>query len=435
MGIKQTFIKNTSLNLISYVYLVIAAIFSIPVLVHYLGIKEFGFYTLVISMVPIFSILDLGISQATVRFLSLPDYNEKERIKVWQTSLFFFLVTGIILFFVTIGVFQFYLFHLPLVSSISIQRIPLMLVVATTILLNHLNIHFLTLPQAQSRYDIYSLNAFIAGSANTWLSALAAFLWSNLFVICLVRFLGVLITLILVWLYSRRYWIMASFPKFHRQIFSQMISFGLKSFAGRAFGSVEAYGLNFILASFIALQAVTYFSIPQSLIIKAAGGISMLTLSLFPLSTSLLTRDGFPKLKRLIFYLQTSVTGLGLLGVIIIFIAGKPLLSLWLNNSELVNQAYPLLQILSVQLFLTSLTPMPTAVLESMNLPQIPSFFAFLTVIIEFILIAMFLPDFGIKGVAMAISGAASITVPIFLIIFFLEFRKFGQAFSVTENK
>lgn len=425
MGIKRLFIKNTTFNIASYAYLVAAAIFSIPVLVNALGVRAFGFYTLIISISPILSVFDFGISQATIRFLALPDYDEKEKTKVWQTSFFFFLLAGLILFVAVLFLFQFYFFKIQSVASLITAQVPLMLVVASTILLNHLNAHFLTLPQAKNRYDIYSLNAFIAGSANTWIAALVALVSPNLLHIFSVRLAGVALTLLTMVFYARRHYSGVILPRFHPKQFREMISFGLKSFLGRVFGSVEAYGLNFILASFIALQAVTYFSIPQSLIIKAAGGISMLTLSLFPLSTSLLTKDGFEKLKRLITWLQISVFGLGLLAVGTIFLFGKPLLLLWLGDPDLVAHALPILQILSIQLFLTALTPMPTAVLESMNLPQIPSFFAFLTVLIEFSLILFLLPRFGVNGVAWALTLSASITVPTFLFVFFRRIRQF----------
>ncbi len=430
MGIKRTFIKNTSFNIASYAYLVIAALFSIPILVHALGVRVFGYYTLIISIGPILSVFDFGISQATIRFLALPDYDEKDKVKVWQTSFFFFALMGAALFLIVLGLFQFYFFRLPSVSSIVGERLPLMLVVATTVFLNHINAHFLTLPQAQSRYDIYSLNAFLAGSANTWIAALAALIRPDLLLIALVRLAGVILTLLVMWLYVRRHYAASIIPRFHRDSFGEMIGFGLKSFASRVFGAIEAYGLNFILASFVALQAVTYFSIPQSLIIKAAGGISMLTLSLFPLSTSLLTKEGIIKLKKLIIWLQAGVIGLGLFAVGVIFLFGKPLLLLWLGNQALVEQAYPILQILSLQLFLTSLTPMPTAVFESMNLPQIPALFAFLTVTLEFILIAILLPRFGVNGVAYAISGSAAITVPTFLLVFTRRFTKYEKTLT-----
>lgn len=428
MGIKRTFIKNTAFNIGSYVFLVIAALISVPILVNSLGVKAFGFYTLITSITPILAVFDLGISQAAIRNLSLPEVDEKEKIKSWQTSFFFFSIIGFVLFLVALGIFQLYLYNLPSIATIvGSEKLLLMFVVASTVLANHLNAHFLIYPQSRQRYDIYSLNAFIAGSANTWIAALVSLIRPDLLLIFSVRLIGVLATLTFMYFYSRRHFSAENYPKLHLEQFRKMLAFGLKSFAGRVFSVIEAYGLNFILASFLALQAVTYFSIPQNLIIKAAGGISMLTLSLFPLSTSLLTKESFFKLKKLIFWLQLSVVSLGLFAVAVIYFIGRPLLLLWLGDADLVTNIYPILQILSLQLFLTSLTPMPTAVLESMNLPQIPSFFALLTLLIEFSLLFVLLPRYGVNGAAVALSLSAAITVPTFLIVFLNRFRKFER--------
>lgn len=432
MGIKRTFIKNTSLNIISYVYLAVAVVITIPILVKNLGIQTFGLYTIITSITPILSALDFGVTLAVIRYLALPDVSEEKKTKVWQTSFWFFAVVGTFLFFLVIAIFYLYVFRLNSFSSIiDSERYPLMFIVALTVLVNHVNSHLLTLPQAKQRFDIFSLNAFIAGTASTLITAVVSLFKPDLFLIFLTQFLGVFTTASILFLYANRQFPKFNFPRFSLDSFREVIGFGLKSFIGKVMSSVEANGLNLVIASYVSLQAVAYFSIPQSLILKAAGGISMLTLSLFPLSTSLLTKDGFPKLKKLLLYLQFAIVGLTFAGIGIILFFGKPLLLLWLQNPDLVVHVYPILLILCVQLFFTSLTPMPTAVLEGMNLPQIPSFFAFLTVAIEFGLIAFLLPQFGVNGVAQSISIASVITVPLFLFIFLRRFRKYERSLAV----
>src|SRR3990167_7637406 len=431
MGKKRTFIKNTSLNVISYIYLSVAAIISIPILVRSLGVQAFGLYTIITSIMPILSALDFGLGLAVIRYLALPNVSDEKKVRVWQTSFYFFAVVGLALFFISLGILYFYVFKIPAIDSIiGKNKLPIMFVVALTMLVNHLNTHFLTLPQARHRFDIFSLNAFVSGTASTLVTAAVVLIKPDLLLVFITQLFGVSTTATILYFYAKGQFKQLNFPRFSLASFREIIGFGLKSFAGKVTSSLEANGLNLIIAAYDSLKAVTYFSIPQSLIIKAAGGISMLTLSLFPLSTSLLTKDGIFKLKKLIIWLQASVLSLGLLAVGVIFVFGKPLLLLWLRNPDLVEQAYPILQILSLQLFLTSLTPMPTAVFESMNLPKIPSFFALLTVLVEVLFIALLLPRFGVNGVAYAISGGAAITVPIFLFIFFYWFRKYEKSLA-----
>ncbi len=135
----------------------------------------------------------------------------------------------------------------------------------------------------------------------------------------------------------------------------------------------------------------------------------------------------FPKLKKLITYLQVAVTAGSLLGIGVIFFFGHPLLMFWLGNTDLVSHVYPLLQILSVQLFFTAMTPMPTAILESMNFPGTTSFFAFLTVLLDFVILLFLMPRFGVTGAALALSVSSLVTVPLFLYTFFDHFRSYER--------
>ncbi len=428
MGIKSTFIKNTSLNVISYVYLAVAAIISIPILVHTLGITSFGLYTIITSITPILSVLDFGLSLAVIRYLALPDVSEEKKTKVWQTSFYVFFAVGLALFFAVVAIFYLYIFRISSTSSIlSSQKLLIMLVVALTVLVNHINSHLLTLPQAKHRFDIYSLNAFISGTANTLVTAFIAIIKPDLLLIFITQLFGVSATAAILFFYANTQFKKLNFPKFSPGAFREIIGFGLKNFVGKVMGSVEGNGLNFVIAAFGGLQAVTYFSIPQSLVIKAAGGISMLTLSLFPLSTSLLTKESFPKLKKLITYLQVVVTASSLFGIAAIFLFGKTLLTLWLGNPDLVSHIYPLLKILSLQLFFTAMTPMPSVVLESMNFPGTTSFFAFLTVLLDLGLLVFFHLQLGITGAAYALSISSVITVPIFLFVFFDRFHSYER--------
>src|SRR3990167_10056630 len=127
MGIKKTLIKNSFFNLGSYVYLLLAAFFSIPILLKSLGSDLFGVYILLASIVQLVSALDFGLGNAVVRELSLPDFPRKDYISTWRTSFWLFTVIGI---FLSLAVFGFLrvipnywdIFRLIDASSLKIGR-------------------------------------------------------------------------------------------------------------------------------------------------------------------------------------------------------------------------------------------------------------------------------------------------------------------------
>ena len=123
--------------------------------------------------------------------------------------------------------------------------------------------------------------------------------------------------------------------------------------------------------------------------------------------------------------LEILILFIGILQVIFIHTLGDDVLRLWLGNPDFVHQAYPVIKVLSWYFLLTTVTPIPTAVFDSINRPQIPSFFAVFTTILTLGSMIYLVPRFGALGAAYAYVFAALITVPIFLIVFYRSFSKY----------
>ncbi len=383
MSIKKTLIKNSSYNLVSYAYLAIASLISIPIILNSLGGELYGSYILFNGIVLVAATFDLGLSQATIRWLSLPKINQVTRVNTWKTSLFFFYILATLLSLITFILLRFFLIDLPAFTPINSDQYSLATIIASGIvLINHLNIAFLTIPQAHQRFDIYNTRTIIVGTANTLITAWLSTKTDNIAVLLglqLVFHLSAFITL----LGYSRHQLGANplIPKLHKQISKELLGFGGKNFVTNIANQIRVQFSNFILGGLIGPIAVTAFSIPQNLIIKAAGAISQVTLAFFPLSTSLTSPERFPKLKRLIIQLQIIIFLLGIIQVFVVYQFGYQILIIWLNNPEIVAQAYPVLKVLSWFFLLTILTPIPTAVFESLNKPQIPAITASLNTV------------------------------------------------------
>ena len=107
----------------------------------------------------------------------------------------------------------------------------------------------------------------------------------------------------------------------------------------------------------------------------------------------------------------------GILAVTLSYTIGEQFLTWWLKDQIVVQTAFPVLKVLSFYFLLVSLTPVPTALLQGLNKPQIPSFFGALTVAIEIILALILVPSFGVIGVAYAYLASVCFTVPAILIV------------------
>src|SRR5690606_1498415 len=119
MSIKKTLIKNSSYNLISYAYLAVASLISIPIILNRLGGELYGSYILFNGIVLVAATFDLGLSQATIRWLSLPKINQATRVNTWKTSLFFFYILAVLLSLTTFILLRYFLIDLPAFTPIN----------------------------------------------------------------------------------------------------------------------------------------------------------------------------------------------------------------------------------------------------------------------------------------------------------------------------
>lgn len=418
MSLKNSLIKNTGYNLLGYIYLLVASFFSVSILLHNLGRDVFGVYILLISFISIASVFDFGISSAVIRKLSLPQTSREEKVTIWKTSFAIYISIALVLFVVIIAILLWLSNHLPI--FIHLDRTSLnwsIALLACIVFINHLNNHLLNLPQALQRFDIFNSKTLLVGTANTIISAIVSGIYPNIAVLLSVQLTFHLLTLIFMTLYSLRFFQGPAFgPAYNRSMGKELFSFGLRNFIGTLAGQIESQFSNFMLGAMVSARAITSFSIPQSIVTKGAGVVSQFAQAFFPLSASLLEKDRIKKLKSLVLGVESLTLLGGVLAVILSFTVGESFLMWWLKDAVVVETAFPVLKVLSFYFLLVSLTPVPTALLQGLDKPQIPSFFAVLTVALEIGFALVLIPIFGPLGAAYAFLLSVIISIPPFLI-------------------
>ncbi len=434
MSIKKNLIKNTGFNLAGYFYLLLASFFSVSILLNNLGSNVFGVYIFFMSVISFASVFDFGISSAVVRRLALPNTTPDERTRTWKTSFAIFTALAAI-----VSLFVFLILHritgtMPIFVHVSKNTLNLsILFISIIAFFNHLNSHFLSLPQAEQRFDIFNSKTFIVGTANTVVSAFLSGIYQDISIIYFVQMIFHIITTIFMVAYAMKHFPGRSFaPQYNRKTGKELFSFGLRNFVGTLAGQAENQFSNFILGAMVSAKAITSFSIPQSIVIKGAGIVSQVAQAFFPLSASLLEKDRIHKLKKLVLGIELVTLSGGFLAVLLIYTIGYPFLLLWLKDQTVVDAAYPILKILGFYFVLVALTPIPTALLQGLNKPQIPSFFGFLTVFLEIIFSLLFISN-GAIGVAYAYLVSVCITVPAILVVTWKQLNREIIRISVPQ--
>lgn len=427
MSLKRTLIRNTTYNLAGYFFLAVASFISVPIILGSLGKNLYGVLVLFSSFIPLLSTADLGLSPAVIRELSLPQRTLEEKRQIWRTSFFLFLGLGFVGIGITLGVFLGIFRHWPALESVDFYQLRLaVIILSLTLFFDYLTAHLLTLPQADQRFDVYNLRTLLVGTGNTLGTAVVAYLTRDLVLILAFRLLLYLVTSWSLLRYAREsLHSVAIWPQWQQALVKRLLHFGVRNFLGKVSNQVANQFSNYAVGGFLSAGAVAAFNIPQNLVIKAAGAISQATLAFFPMSAQLSSRDRIQKLKRLVVGVQGIILWVGVIEVLFVYFLGERFLLWWLKDTSFVMQAYPVFRILSWHFLLTTLTPIPTAVLNSLNYPQIPSFFALLTGLATIILTLWLTPMLGVTGPAYAAVLSSFVMVPLFLGVFSFMFVKY----------
>jgi O-antigen/teichoic acid export membrane protein len=129
-----------------------------------------------------------------------------------------------------------------------------------------------------------------------------------------------------------------------------------------------------------------------------------------------LIKEKIKKLRLLYLKSQSIIFLGGIAAIVATNYIGLPFLMWWLKDGVVVESAYPVLKILAFYFALISLTPLPTVLVQSMGKPQIASFFAVMTIVLDLLGLFVLVPMYSSVGAAYAFLFGALITVPPFLI-------------------
>jgi O-antigen/teichoic acid export membrane protein len=426
MTIKSLLLKNTSINVGSYIYLLLASFWSISVLLANLGSERLGIYLLIIAIIPLASVLDIGTGIAIIRQLALPDVANSIKLRVWRAGLGFALLRALLL---GVGVWclhWLWLSHivpLSIIGQIEMWRVVALL--SLIVAVDHVNVMMLSLPQARQEFGFFNIKTLLVGTANTIGSAVLSFWTQDISMILTAQLVAHSLTgLALAW-YSRRVWgTTALCPSFDVSRVVEIIRYGLKNFVGVLASQIEAQISKIVLGTYVSAGAVASFAIPQSIVLKGSAIVSQVAQVMLPMSASLLSSGRVDNLKKLIFGIQTLVLSIGIMAVGASLWWGESFLLWWLRDVEVVYMVLPVLKMFGIYYLFTSLTPIPTVLMQSINKPHIPSLFALLTLTIEIILMIIFVPSMQLMGVVFATVGGAMLSVPPFLIVSYVLFER-----------
>jgi len=417
-GVSRRFFSNTMVNYAGQGFILVLTFVTAPYTVHHLGPELYGILALVQLTAGFAGLLNLGIGRALTKYVSeLFWKGEYQEINLlFQTAWTTCIIAGLVALAVLIGpkatIGRLFFRGGPEISGV----VGFAIYVAAFGLFTSMLLEAVSgLPAALQRFDVLNGINVIVGTARcvgpvvvlamgySIRAVLIVVLASNL--LAVAAFAAVSCKLIPG---------LNLLPRFGWPAFKKLFSFSLPLLLSALFALIVARVDRFILAYYLPLAAVTFYSLPSSISEKASVGVANITSVVFPFTSELHSMGHHDKVHEL--YLRsTKIMMLVTMPITTILVAAPgSILRYWLGP-EYAAQGAVALSLLGMATLLNALSAVPTVTSLGVGEAWLPAAFAFGSSVINLVSNFMLIPRYGINGAAAASLLSQALVVPPFL--------------------
>lgn len=395
--------RNTMWNLVGQGAPLLVAVFTIPPLVHGLGLERFGVLTLVWMVIGYFSLFDLGIGRALTQLvaerLGAGDEHGIPSL-VWSAMLLMlglgFVGAAVVAMLSPLLVQS--ALKVPdwlqddVLSACYVLAVAIPLVVSTAGLVGVL--------AARQRFDLVNKLRIPMG-LYTFLAPLAVLYFSkSIFDIALALALGRLVFFV-----AHLIACLKVMPNLRRlginlSAIRPLFRFGAWLTVSNVVSPLMVYLDRFVIGSVISLAAVAYYVTPYEVVTKLLIFPAAIVGVLFPLfSSSHVALPGraaayFERGTRYVILIMLPIT-------LVIVLFARQGLSIWLG-SDFSDKSVAVLQWLAVGVFINSIAQVPFSLVQGVGRPDITAKLHLLEAPFYFFLLWWLLRVWGIEGAAFA---------------------------------
>lgn len=415
-------LRNITSNFTTQFLLLVISFFTTPYIFHKFGAVQYAILVILNTIIGYFSVFDFGLSSALIKYLAQFKAANKKLGSLLGTAFFsyFFLTIlsgGII--FITSRFFIEKVFQIPLfLTDTALLALKL---TALNFIFSSLGNFFSLIPQSLQRFEFYNLKNILLGIIIPIGTIILLIFNQGLISIVYLYLIVNALIAILFYFLSRKLLPVDAFNfTFSIAMLKKLLAFGWFKFISNITSRIVFQLNNFLIAVFMPINLVSFYSIPASLTQKAIDLLPNLTLPIFPLTSELSALASKEKLVRLY---QHSIKSANLLMMplfLFLFFFSRPFLAVWIDQ-QFSQQTYLILKILSLAYLINSFSSIPAVITEGLGKPKIPAFFSTISAFLYLSLALLFIPKWHIFGAAIAILINAVLIVPIF--VYVVSFR------------
>lgn len=405
MTLANKTIGNALSGVVGFAWPILLALVSMPYIVHKLGNEAYGVLALVTSVLGFFAFLDLGVTNASVKYMAEAyAQDDVEKInKIVGSSLVVYLIAG--------GTGS---CIIALMTNTLVQRIlkiPAGYIADSTFafyiascgfLLNMVLGVFAAVPKAVQRYDVATKVNIVISTSLTLLTVLTLYLGYGLREVVVLNFFSSLASLA-VYMFVAKILVrnISIRLSLDPATFRKLFAFGAYSLLVMISSAFLFQLDRLMIGSFAGAAQVAFYVVPASIALRIHGFIASIMGVVFPLCSELHATGQQGKLREL--YLKASKYAfiLGLSIAMPVVVLSSQIMKFWMG-SEFAAKSSLVLAVLSVSSLLASLTVIPSFLLDGIGKPRVNAFFAVLSAVMNIVLCFLLIPRYGVNGAAFA---------------------------------
>ncbi|MEI6835555.1 MAG: polysaccharide biosynthesis C-terminal domain-containing protein [Candidatus Falkowbacteria bacterium] len=424
----QNTIKNSIYNFIGFLLPILILVIFTPIIISKLGVRDYGIFIFLNTVLTFLGLLDLGIGTATNKHvIEYYSTNQTDRLKklLYSMNSIYLIMAFVYLFVcITIGLVMQKFFVKP---GTETDYFILFLILGLTGFVGAFFANFNNSIIAMQRYDIYlKISSIFLLLSNISMLVLASLGYKLVPILAVQLFLSLFSGLSFFFIAKK---VLSSLKLKYAWDKIELIK-NYKFALPVAFNNLASSSLvhfdKLLVPMFYGSAALTYYSVPGSVATKISTISGTFSSLLFPITVNLQALNDTEKIKRVYIRSVRLITILSsAIALSIIFTADKILLY-WLNDSFVKQSAVVLILLVLTNFVLALFSPLSN-LLMAMNKMRFLTTGSVIMALINIITLFIFLPKYGINGAAL------SYLISVLFVFYMFHFAE-KKYFSIKEN-
>jgi len=389
----------------SFVFITLISFLILPFIVQKLDVSGYGIYILITSLVGYYGILDLGLGNALIKYVS--EFYEKKdfiNLNLYINSTIVFLsfigiVTTILSVYFSNGILQFLNINSDQleISKLSIR------IAAIGFFFTFLSSGCKSVLQGLQLFKITSLvDSFNILILNILLMITLSLGYGLLGAIIVNVFIAIF-TFIIFFVYLKRNLLPYKFSLLiDIKIIKKIFDFSFYVLLSKLSNIFAVYIVRFVIAFFLGPIAVTYYTVPSKLV-GAIGGISSSAITtIFPFTSQMEANGNENEIRKMFLKGAGLFTALTLPVILFTIIFSQPILAVWMGY-DFAENSWMVLSIITFSGFIGSLSAIPNLIILGKGNSKLIGLFSVVTVALYIIFMPLLTKYFGIIGASISL--------------------------------